>query len=163
MPVVCDYCSKEFSLARWEVERVKHHFCRDNDLVCYKAWLSENRRGRNHPAFGKKPSKRTGRGRGGFVKELGHYVRSTWEANVGRWLKANGLEYVYEPETFDLGEFTYTPDFFLPDRNQYVEVKGVWTDKERRKLKAFQDLGHDLWIIDYDEYAALGFDPEETR
>ena len=71
--------------------------------------------------------------------------------------------YKYEPETFDLGDCTYTPDFYLPSQDKYVEVKGVWTKKAKRQVKGFMDLGYDLWIIDYHEYAALGFDPEETR
>ena len=160
--VECDYCGSPVEMQRWDAERLKHRFCK-NDKACYRAWLKENRTGKNHPSFGKVSSPRAGRGRGGFIPELGHYVRSTWEANVARWLIQNGIEYAYEPQTFIFESFSYTPDFFTPHNNQYIEVKGWWSEDDRLKVDRFLKDGHNLWVIDREEYARLGFNPNETR
>ncbi len=34
---------------------------------------------------------------------------------------------MYAPKTFDIGGQRYTPDFYLPDCNTYVEVKNFWS------------------------------------
>ncbi len=72
---------------------------------------------------------------GGLSKELGHYVRSSWELNFGRILKNLDIEYQYEPEAFAFRDennkliTTYTPDFFVPSKGKngvYYEVKGIF-------------------------------------
>jgi len=60
----------------------------------------------------------------GFREDLGHYVRSSWEANIARLLLYFGITYFYEPERFDLNDVTYCPDFYLPTLDTYLEVKG---------------------------------------
>lgn len=159
----CDFCNKLIEIQKWKMNRTKRHFCQDNNKACYRAWLKENRRGKNHPCFGKKPSTKSGRGIGGIYNDIGHYVRSTWEANIARWLIKNGIEYMYEPKTFIFEEFSYTPDFYTPHNNQYIEVKGWWSKGDKIKVERFLKDGHNLWIIDKNEYIRLGFNPNETR
>jgi len=53
-------------------------------------------------------------------------------------LDALGVPWRYEPKRFDLGEFTYTPDFYLPDDGAYWEVKGWYTPNSRVKIEAFR-------------------------
>jgi len=36
-----------------------------------------------------------------------------------------GIEAQYEPATFKVGKYSYTPDFFLPEFDLYVELKGL--------------------------------------
>lgn len=161
--IKCDYCGKEWQMTKGDASRSKHHFCTDNDYACLSAWRSEHIRGKDHPAYGKPPSPRAGRGIGGYREDLGHYVRSSWEANVARWLKNNGYNYQYEPKTFMFDGFTYTPDFYVPSTKKWIEVKGWWGGDDRKKVDAFIAAGYNLWIIDKDEYTRLGFDPNETR
>jgi len=33
----------------------------------------------------------------------------------------------------------YIPDFYLPDYDTYIEVKGYWTDAARYKMNSVQD------------------------
>lgn len=99
--------------------------------------LSENHRdcsGRKNPQFGKPPSPKTSRGRNGLREDLGHHCRSSWEANFARSLMAFGLEYEYEPRSFDLGDTTYTPDFWIPDLGVFVEVSGYTNNEKARKV-----------------------------
>jgi hypothetical protein len=61
--------------------------------------------------------------RGGYRKDLGHYVRSSWEANFARLLIYLKKSYAYEPKTFNVGnDMYYTPDFL--SNNIYYEIKG---------------------------------------
>lgn len=53
--------------------------------------------------------------------------RSSWELIYAKYLDSIGEPWYYEFKTFDLGDTTYTPDFFLPTKNKYIEVKGYMT------------------------------------
>lgn len=58
----------------------------------------------------------------------GYRFRSRLEARWAVFFDAIGIRYEYEPEGFEI-EFAdctirYLPDFYLPDHNVYVEVKG---------------------------------------
>ena len=69
-------------------------------------------------------------GRCGFRVDLndGNYYKSSLEADFARFCNHKGLIYHYEHKTFELlvndKKVFYTPDFYLPDSNEYVEMKG---------------------------------------
>lgn len=55
----------------------------------------------------------------------GYRFRSRLEARWAVFFDALNIKYVYEPEGYQMSDGTcYLPDFFLPDFNYYVEVKG---------------------------------------
>src|ERR1019366_2776041 len=60
--------------------------------------LSERMIGEHNHMFGRRPPHR----KGGYRQDLGHYVRSNWEADFARVLQWKKLEYKYEPETFEI-------------------------------------------------------------
>jgi len=104
----------------------------------YREQLSQRMKGKNNHMFGRKAPHR----KGGFRQDLGHYVRSNWEADFARVLIHLGLEYQYEPTTFSikLRDGTpahYTPDFYVEKQNTYYEIKGWMHDLDREKLDAF--------------------------
>lgn len=71
------------------------------------------------------------------------FFRSTWEANYARYLTQFEIEYQYEPKTFwfekhKSGTVNYTPDFFLPEYDSWIEVKGQWDSKSKTKLRRFK-------------------------
>ncbi len=84
--------------------------------------------GKNNPMYGRPSPKGSGRGKGGIRKDIGHYVRSSWEANLCRIFNFVKRTYIYESERFSINvngiEYTYCPDFYIPDRKCYYEVKG---------------------------------------
>lgn len=49
--------------------------------------------------------------------------RSTLEARWAIFFDACGLDWVYEPECFELKVGNYTPDFYLKKYNLFVEIK----------------------------------------
>lgn len=66
-------------------------------------------------------------GRTGYRIDLGmkDYFKSALEADFARFLEYFGIQHLYENKTFITNKGAYTPDFFLPDLNLFVELKGV--------------------------------------
>lgn len=109
----------------------------------------------------KRSSKYTAKG--GIRKDLGIYLRSSWEANVGRYLnflKQNGeiLDWEYEPETFHFSNpigtiHSYTPDFrvYKHDNTHYwIEVKGQMFRNDQIKIDLFKKDFPDEQLFIYD-------------
>ena len=81
--------------------------------------------------------------KGGFRKDLSHYFRSAWEANIARVLNYLHIEWKYEFKRFDFTEETegvlsYQPDFYLPQYNKWIEVKGWMDEKSKQRLSLFE-------------------------
>ena len=59
----------------------------------------------------------------------GHKFRSRLEARWAVFFDALGIEWQYEPEGFSVDgsrQWSYLPDFYLPESKVWVEVKGDW-------------------------------------
>jgi len=72
----------------------------------------------------------------------GYRFRSRLEARWAVFFDAAGIKYQYEPEGFDLGDgIYYLPDFYLPDDEVWVEIKGsAPSDIECEKMLRFGQL-----------------------
>lgn len=81
-----------------------------------------------------------------YAAENGRISRfqSTWEEAFAKHLDKRGLDWAHESHTWLLSDGTaYTPDFWVPDWNVFVEVKGFMFDEARRKINLFrQDYPH---------------------
>lgn len=97
------------------------------------------------------------RTKGGIRKDLGQYFRSSWEANVARILNYKNIEWEYESKRFYFndkseGVLSYQPDFYLPQFNKWIEVKGWMDNKSKIRLKRFSieypDENKNLILID---------------
>lgn len=68
-----------------------------------------------------------------------------------------GIEWKYEPVTFDIGGHTYTPDFYLPRYDQFIEVKNFWNDASAKRDQLFRSANPNvcLRVLLRDEYMAL--------
>jgi hypothetical protein len=74
-------------------------------------------------------------------------MRSSWEVVFARWLDDNCEPWEYEPKSFALEKAVrYTPDFFLPSREVWVEVKGFMSDFAKKKIDAFKAT-HRLVVV----------------
>lgn len=72
-------------------------------------------------------------------KDLQHFFRSSWEANLARVFEHYKLSWEYEPERFKQGienPLFYWPDFMINQRI-VVEVKGIWDSQSLKKVSAF--------------------------
>jgi hypothetical protein len=73
------------------------------------------------------------------------WMRSGWEVAFARWLDFCGTKWEYESKRFFLSKGRYyTPDFYLPDQDTYIELKGWFTKKDRKKIEKFQKLYPDV-------------------
>ena len=70
---------------------------------------------------------------------------STWEVAMASrldhlkisWERSLDMKLVYHSKTGR--KRNYIPDFYLPDYEVYIEVKGYWTDAAKYKMKAVQE------------------------
>lgn len=65
----------------------------------------------------------------------------SWEKLIADLLTQNNIHWVKEQYsfnyTFNNSTHLYYPDFYLPDYNLYIEVKGMVTDKDKAKWRDF--------------------------
>jgi hypothetical protein len=75
--------------------------------------------------------------------------RSNWERMLAQVMDKKGIIWQYEPKVIPLsnGKF-YTPDFYLPEHDKWVEVKGYMYDHSRQKIQQFIKEGNDLILLD---------------
>lgn len=94
---------------------------------------------------------------------MGYRFRSRLEARWAVFFEAMGWSYQYEPEGFVLPDGTpYLPDFYLPDFDRWVEIKGEYpTAKEQQIALEFTKTGR-RYVLFYgpcghEEHSAFSF------
>lgn len=65
-------------------------------------------------------------------------MRSSWEVLFAVWLDLSQIKWKYEPKTFSFDTFNYTPDFYLPEFDCWIEIKGWFRDNSKEKLMIFK-------------------------
>ncbi len=87
---------------------------------------------------------------GGRVKWYSHTrndgkeikLQGTWEFETARYFDDNNEHYLVHGEfdsfsySTETGIRVYYPDFYLPDKDIYIEVKGYFNDRMKNKLSA---------------------------
>lgn len=82
----------------------------------------------------------------GRVKNIdygGIKLKGSWEVIVAKWLDVNNIKWEHETKSFDYiwnGNRKYYPDFYLPEFNMFIEVKGYETDRDIAKWKVVNNL-----------------------
>ena len=92
-----------------------------------------------------------------FREDLGLKFRSSWEANYARYLNYRGIEWKYEEEYFETLYGKYTPDFYLPREDKYIEVKGKdqYYSLQNQKIRWLRKREIIIEIIDFMQYGKL--------
>lgn len=102
--------------------------------------------------------------KGGFRQDIGQYFRSRWEANIARLLSFLDVEWEYESKRFDFENedcdvLSYQPDFYLPQYDKWIEVKGWMDNKSKKRLELFRtyypEESSKLILIGETEYSLL--------
>lgn len=78
----------------------------------------------------------------------GYTMYSSWEVAVASEFDRQDIDYEYEPEGFEINGVKYWPDFYLPDYDKYIEVKGFEREVSMEKASEFSktyDL--EIWRI----------------
>lgn len=100
-------------------------------------------------------------GRSKWYDVAGQKVQGTWERNIALRFEELGIEWKKLKTNRDTMEYLmdgkvrcYTPDFYLPVQNLFLEVKGYWWGRDREKmdivLKTYPDKN--IIIIEKDQY-----------
>lgn len=85
-------------------------------------------------------------------------VQGTWEKRVAEWLNASNIRWTRESLRFAQHR-RYTPDFFLPEFNFYIEVKGFWRDRDVHKMYlVLDDNNVDIRCVDKTNINDLSID-----
>jgi len=84
--------------------------------------------------IGRKPS----HGKYNFYKK--QWFHSTWESQFAKWCDLSGIKWEYEPRSFYIKKLNsyYWPDFYLPEFDCYIEIKGWWREDAKIKFCLFK-------------------------
>jgi len=88
-----------------------------------------------------------------YYKE--YLMKSNWEIIYAKYLDKNNIKWLYESKTFDLGNTTYTPDFYLPQTDEYIEIKGWFRDDAKKKFRLFKKSYPEIKIVLIKDIAGL--------
>jgi hypothetical protein len=150
----CKVCNKQLSrnyytycLTCWYNYQRKHPIqkglkrtLKTRKLISQTRIKNKSAKGKNNPMFGK-----ITHGKWGIYKSI--KMRSSYEIAFAKWCKKWNVSYKYEPKVFDLGNTTYTPDFYLPETNEYIEIKGYWRPEAKKKFKIFLKKYNEIRIL----------------
>lgn len=94
-------------------------------------------------------------------------VRGTWELKYADFLNKNNILWIrklYIKYTTQDGVIrTYTPDFYLPSKNEYIEVKGYFSDEDKNKIKyVIEQNDITIKILMFQDLINLGIDLKNT-
>lgn len=91
-------------------------------------------------------------------------VQGRWERNIAKKLNSLDIKWEKLKTHRDVWSYyknnelkSYTPDFFLPDYNIYLEIKGYWWGNDKEKVLLAQKYNPDkkLLIIEKEEYQKI--------
>lgn len=80
------------------------------------------------------------RGRTKQIEYDGVTFHGNWELDFYKWAKVQGLDVERKTPGFKYnwnGERTYFPDFYIPSKDLYIEIKGYETERDRAKWSQF--------------------------
>ena len=114
-----------------------------------RVWTEEQRKQHSEVmkiAVKKHPDSYTKNNVVGRVKNIdynGVKLKGKWELIVAKWLDDNQIKWEHETNSFEYewnGIRNYYPDFYLPDFDFFIEVKGYVTDRDLSKWKNITNL-----------------------
>jgi len=82
---------------------------------------------------------------GGIREDLNKYFRSKWEANIARTFNYSNIVWEFEPKRFYFSDISdgiesYLPDFYLPELDIWIEVKGWMKDLDKLRINKFKEF-----------------------
>jgi len=111
--------------------------------------------GIRHPNYRKPPA--VGAGTCHWYFYEGIKYQGSWEFKVGLWLKKNNSPFLchvgvrqFEYELNGI-MYTYCPDFYIPNKNYFIEVKGYSSDFCKEKMEVIKKIYPEVRIEMYDK------------
>ena len=103
-------------------------------------------------------------GRAKWYEVAGQKVQGTWERNVALKFEELGVKWKKLKTNRDTLEYImdgklrhYTPDFYLPDYDVLLEVKGHWWGRDREKMDIVLETHKDknIIIVEKEQYEKI--------
>lgn len=119
--------------------------------ACYRIWIKNSGYMKGKGGGFREKS---GRGKQGWYK--GYFCNSSWELawviynlenNISFIRNKDGFKYIFENK-----EYKFYPDFYLPNENKYIEIKGYKSSKYDSKVSQFPYKIDTLYKKDMDKY-----------
>lgn len=80
----------------------------------------------------------------------GYRFRSRTEARWAVFFDTAGIEWMYEPEGFEMSDGTrYLPDFYLPESKTFFECKGIMSTEDLYKILMFINESDNPVVVGY--------------
>lgn len=102
-----------------------------------------------------------------FSERLSMNFRSNWEIKVAEILTDLEIAFEYEPRRFYFRreKESYLPDFYIPEADVWIEVKGWYDNRSRRRQFLFNKYNKDqvLFMVKEEEYKRILKEPELLR
>jgi hypothetical protein len=162
--IICSICGKEKKVKPSKINITKYcsRGCRSKGVSLQfkgKTKSKEHKKKIGLGNVGRKCANPYGRGKSGIREDLGTFFRSTWEANFARILNYLGIEWEYEPQDKRIifETCSYLPDFYLPEKSLYIELKGSRFGERDKKLGMLykEQPEFPIKIIDKEVYSKL--------
>lgn len=77
------------------------------------------------------------------------FYRSLYEVWFARCLKKHHVNFKYEPHSFFFDGRYYTPDFYIPDKEIYIECKGLWHKDSKTKVRKLSEKATVILLPSY--------------
>ena len=117
-----------------EIDKTRKHTRENNPMSnpLFRKKVSLSKIGKKNPMYGRSPIWHT-------CEYKGIEFRSSWEVEYAKLFDTLDINWEYESKRFIVGAFTYCPDFYLPDINAYVEVKGYFRNQTKAFYREFKE------------------------
>lgn len=138
--------AKETGISYVMTDKTKKKLSESVSKSNLKRWSNEENRKKHSVAMKKAVEKHpesytsSNRGRTKQIIFEGIKFQGKWELKFYIFCRANNVNIVRSNEWFDYewnGTRKYFPDFYLPDLQMYVEVKGYETERDKAKWSSF--------------------------
>jgi len=127
---------------------------KDAKQVRKKVWEEKIARGERHPNFGKNKISNCSNTHWYFYKDM--HFQGSYEFKFGLWLENEGIKFlchkdvkIFKYIAENGRETCYHPDFYLPETDEYFEIKGYFSDEARTKLEIIKKTYPELKLSIY--------------
>ena len=151
----CTFCDKQFKRIPAYVK--DKNFC---SIKCFAQFEVNNgirsKRTHNNWKTGKYDNFDHQTNFGKRIIYNGIKMKSKLEARCAKILDLQNIIWEYEQKRFDLGVTTYTPDFYLPEFNYWLETKyGKDFDDNLYKVELLRKLGENIIVVRNEEITKI--------
>jgi hypothetical protein len=157
--LIC-WCGKKFSVTKKDFLNVLDDF----ELFCsYECLLEYIGQCEKIPPTIQKNSPKVGLDFEQYDVVTKAFYRSLYEVWLARCFKKHNVNFKYEPHSFFINGKYYTPDFYIPDKEIYIECKGLWYSGSKTKVQKLSEKANVILLPSYFQKCLQKFRRQDDR